>query len=450
MSGSTVISVTGLTKAYRIWTTPAQRLVSPALATVARWFPGALGATLDRQARAGYGDFFALQEVSFEVNKGEAVGIIGRNGAGKSTLLQILSGTLQPTGGTAAITGRVAALLELGAGFNPEFTGRENVFLNGAILGLSAREMTDRFGAITAFADIGDFIDQPVKTYSSGMLVRLAFATQTAIEPEILIVDEALSVGDFFFQQKCFKRIAELRARGTTILFVSHDMASVRDLCSRVLYLRRGAAVFFGESQQAIARYYREDDPAGAAAPVPTEAVVPATHTSNRLAEALPHSLWRQDPAAVDDDDPAELLAVEVLNSGGQPALKHRLGDTAVIRAYFQARADSEVHVALELKNRHGQVVSSLGSRVQGMPPTRLRAGQTWCCETRMQLGLEAGLYSFQIGLGRPHAQPNLGVRFAETPWLGPLTIDWDYNAEPAPFLGMFNLPAKVSLQEVS
>ncbi len=405
---------------------------------------------LEHRANAHFHDFHALNNISITVKRGESYGIIGRNGSGKSTLLQIIAGTLTPTVGSVEVNGRVAALLELGSGFNPEFTGRENVFLNGAILGLTRREVEDRFDAIAAFADIGDFIDQPVKTYSSGMQLRIAFATQTAIEPEILIVDEALSVGDFFFQQKCFKRIAELRARGTTLLFVSHDMASVRDLCSLALYLRRGEAVFFGDSQQAIARYYRENDPAGFAAtggvPAPSSAQV----ESGQLATALRHAIWKQDAAAVPAADaPAELLAVEVLDGHGQPALKHRVGGAAIIRGYFRARDAAGVHVVLELKNRHGQLVSSLSSRVQGLPPAPLQAGQTWCFEARVQLGLEAGQYSFQLGLGRPHAQPNLGVRFAETPWLGPLTIDWDYNAEPAPFLGMFDLPAKIVVEQV-
>lgn len=446
MSADPVISVSGLGKAYRIWATPSQRLVSPACASLAGWLPGALGAAFDRRARAGYQDFFALRGVSFEVGRGEAVGIIGRNGAGKSTLLQILSGTLQPTAGTARITGRVAALLELGAGFNPEFTGRENVFLNAAILGMSQAETAARFPAIEAFAEIGDFIDQPVKTYSSGMMVRLAFATQTAIEPEILIVDEALSVGDFFFQQKCAQRMRALRERGTTLLFVSHDMASVRDLCERTLYLRQGEPVFFGASQEAIARYLREDSPAAPpAAKVESAAAVIAT---SELERARARAIWQADAGR--SDAPVEILAVEVLDEKDQPALKHRMGSTATFRGYFRARRDTPVHVALEFKNRQGQLVSSLGTRLAGLAPAGLRAGEVWRASVRVKLGIESGLYSFQFCLGQPHGQPNVGFRVAETPWLGPITVAWDYDAEQAPFLGMFDLPAKVSLEQVA
>lgn len=187
-----------------------------------------------------YREFWALRDVSLTVEKGETVGIIGRNGSGKSTLLQLICGTLGASTGTVACEGRIAALLELGSGFNPEFSGRENVYLNGAVLGLSRAEITARFDEIADFAGIGDFIEQPTKTYSSGMLVRLAFAVSVCVEPDILIVDEALAVGDASFQFKCLQRLEALAARGTTLLFVSHDMSMVKRFCKRVLYLRDG------------------------------------------------------------------------------------------------------------------------------------------------------------------------------------------------------------------
>jgi ABC-type polysaccharide/polyol phosphate transport system ATPase subunit len=197
MSDNPVISARNLTKTYRIWSDPASRLLTPLYALAEKWLPGKIGANLRRRAEASYRDFHALSGVGLEVMRGETVGIIGRNGAGKSTLLQIIAGTLRPTSGNLQVNGRVAALLELGAGFNPEFTGRENVFLSGIVLGLSRQDIEKKFPEIAAFADIGDFIEQPVKTYSSGMMVRLAFAVQTAVDPDILIVDEALSVGTF-------------------------------------------------------------------------------------------------------------------------------------------------------------------------------------------------------------------------------------------------------------
>ena len=185
-------------------------------------------------------EFWALKDVSFEIKKGETVGIIGRNGSGKSTLLQMICGTLNPTSGSIQTNGRIAALLELGSGFNPEFTGRENVYMNASVLGLSNEEIDARFNDIVAFADIGDFIEQPVKTYSSGMMVRLAFAVAINVDPEILIVDEALSVGDELFQRKCFSRIEAIRANGATILFVSHSGVTIVELCDRAVLMDAG------------------------------------------------------------------------------------------------------------------------------------------------------------------------------------------------------------------
>ena len=201
-------------------------------------------------------DFWALRHVSFEVAPGERFGVIGRNGSGKSTLLQMIAGTLAPTEGEITVTGRVAALLELGSGFNPDFTGRENVFINGAIHGLSREQVADRFDAIAAFADIGEFIDQPVKLYSSGMFVRLAFAVGTSIDADILLIDEALAVGDVFFRQKCYRRLDELRERGVSIVLVSHGLGDIEQFCDRALLVERGEALFVGPSVEAVKRYY--------------------------------------------------------------------------------------------------------------------------------------------------------------------------------------------------
>lgn len=188
--------------------------------------------SLTRKKR--YEEFYALNQISFEVYKGETFGIVGTNGSGKSTLLKIITGVVKPNSGTIHIDGKVSALLELGAGFNPEYTGMENIYLNGTTMGYSREEMKRKVPTILDFADIGDFISQPVKNYSSGMFARLAFAVAINVEPDILIVDEALSVGDVFFQNKCFKKFEELRSQGITILFVSHDIGSVKQMCSRV------------------------------------------------------------------------------------------------------------------------------------------------------------------------------------------------------------------------
>lgn len=235
------IKVENLSKCYQIYDKPHQRLLQ-----------GFLGSE-----KQYYKEFWALKEVSFEIKKGETVGIIGRNGSGKSTLLQIICGTLTPTSGTVDTYGRIAALLELGSGFNPEFTGRENVYMNAAILGLAEDEINARYDDITAFADIGDFIEQPVKTYSSGMMVRLAFAVAINVDPEILIVDEALSVGDELFQRKCFSRIEAIRAQGATILFVSHSGGTIVELCDRAILLDGGEKLAVGAPKQIVNRYQK-------------------------------------------------------------------------------------------------------------------------------------------------------------------------------------------------
>lgn len=241
------IRVADLSKCYHIYENPTRRLQQ-------FLFPQ-LDRMLRRDPRIFYKEFWALKEISFEINKGETVGIVGRNGAGKSTLLQILTGTLAPTSGSVEIHGRLAALLELGSGFNPEFSGRENVYLNAAILGLSRPEIENKIDNILAFADIGDFIDQPVKTYSSGMFVRLAFAIQANIDPEILIIDEALAVGDAYFVHKCMRRFKELQDVGVTLLFVSHDANAVRNLCSRSAWLADGRLRMLGPSSSVIDGY---------------------------------------------------------------------------------------------------------------------------------------------------------------------------------------------------
>ena len=248
-SDDVAIRVQNLSKCYQIYNAPRDRLkqfVAPRLQRMAGQTP-----------KQYFREFWALKDVSCEVKRGEAVGIIGRNGAGKSTLLQLICGTLSPTSGSVDVAGTVAALLELGSGFNPEFTGRENVCLNASMLGLTSEEIDEKFDEIAAFADIGDFLEQPTKTYSSGMLMRLAFAVNTSVDPDILIVDEALGVGDAPFQSKCFKRLRQLIDNGTSILFVSHDISTVRSICSRALWLKNGQVEWWGDAKEVAKEYER-------------------------------------------------------------------------------------------------------------------------------------------------------------------------------------------------
>lgn len=238
MSSEAAIQVRNLSKCYHIYEKPHDRILQ----------------ALIRNRKKYYREFWALKDVSFNVNKGETIGIIGRNGSGKSTLLQMICGTLTPTEGKIVTKGRIAALLELGSGFNPEFTGQENVYMNASILGLKKEEIEKRYSEIISFADIGDFINQPVKTYSSGMLIRLAFAVVAHVDADIIVIDEALAVGDAFFTQKCMRFLREFMEKGT-VLFVSHDTASVKSLCNRAIWLEKGTIIQEGTPKDVCELY---------------------------------------------------------------------------------------------------------------------------------------------------------------------------------------------------
>lgn len=248
-SNDIAIRVQNLSKCFRIYDNPRDRLKQFVMPRIRR-----IGNKPNKQY---FREFWALEDVSFEIKKGETVGIIGRNGSGKSTLLQIICGTLTPTSGSVETRGRVAALLELGAGFNPEFTGRENVYMNAAVLGLSKEDVDKRFDDIAAFADIGNFIEQPVKTYSSGMMVRLAFAVIAHVDADILVIDEALSVGDAFFTQKCMRFLRKFMENGT-VLFVSHDTGAVINFCQRAIWINKGISKYQGEPKAVAQKYLAE------------------------------------------------------------------------------------------------------------------------------------------------------------------------------------------------
>jgi len=261
----TVVSIENLGKTYRVWRDPSSRLKAPLIQNLRKFLPFTRkreqeGGDIDPNSRVVnrnryYYDFRALKGVSLELKKGDSIGIIGRNGSGKSTLLQMIAGTLTPTEGEVRTRGRIAALLELGAGFNDEFTGRENVYMNGTILGLTKKEIDERFERIANFANIGEFMDQPIKTYSSGMRVRLAFAVQAEVDPDILIVDEALAVGDIRFTMKCIRRMKELVNKGTTLIFVSHDLGSIVNFCKEVIWIHDGHVFRRGDPKEVTLEY---------------------------------------------------------------------------------------------------------------------------------------------------------------------------------------------------
>lgn len=450
------IRVNNLSKCYQIYDTPRDRLkqfVVPqlcrAIPALHKLFPTPHSPLSTDQGTPTphspfltyYREFWALNDVSFEVKKGESFAIIGRNGSGKSTLLQMICGTLNPTGGSVQTNGRIAALLELGSGFNHDFTGRENIYLNGSVLGLTPEEIEARLEDILAFADIGDFIDQPVKTYSSGMFVRLAFAVQVNVDPEIFIVDEALSVGDFFFQQKCFARLRKMREDGLTLLFVSHDMGTVRDLCPNSIYLVKGKAAFVGDSQEAIRAYLSEGTiSAPADTPPPAAPEEPAIAPETLLEDAMKVALWRRDSDHLNDDH--RLLAVVVQDEKGDPVTAVRMGGKLTFQIFFRTKPDEKCHVALVMKNKYDHIVSCMGSYFMGMEPLSTKGNSYGVFELEMDCMLESGLYSIMVTLGISRA-PNLGESLDQTDWLGPLLIDWNYELEKAPFLGMFGVPVQ-------
>jgi lipopolysaccharide transport system ATP-binding protein len=343
-------------------------------------------------------EFWALRDVSFELRRGETLGVIGRNGSGKSTLLQLLSGVLQPTVGQLSIRGRVAALLELGSGFNPEFTGRENVFLNGAILGIGRAEMQERFDEIAAFADIGDFMDQPVKLYSSGMFVRLAFAVSTSVDADVLVIDEALAVGDVFFRQKCYRRLERLREQGVAIVLVSHAMTDVEQFCDRALLLVHGRTAFLGPSAEAVKEYYLRQtlDSQPRAAELASSHAGPAVF-------AWPASDVLTDVSGAPQVSrgAARCTAVAVCDAGGRPRYAFEQGETASFLYEFELAEDIEVPVAgVVLRTdkaviAHGKSTLEYGSEV----PMAVRAGTRLRFRQDVQLGLAVGEYTFEVGL---------------------------------------------------
>ena len=459
MSDNIVISVKNVSKAYRIWRDPSARLKAPLIEAWQKLrFKSyeLLAKTLnlktdsyDKSANSSrlisnsfspyYKDFYALKDVSFEVKKGESVGIIGRNGSGKSTLLQMIAGTLTPTTGSIQVNGRVAALLELGSGFNQQFTGRENVFMNAAILGLASNETEKLFNEIEQFADIGDFIDQPVKTYSSGMLMRLAFAVQAMVKPDILIIDEALSVGDYFFTQKCFSLINKLKASGTTLLFVSHDMGTIRDLCPRVFLFNQGNLEFDGQNSWAINKYFQDIQmPDQKKAHKINEGEIGAIVSQQEMLG------WRASKEA-DLEKTACLVLVKIEDQDGNFLTTTKIGGEITFKIYYKAIKTGRYRVCVEIKNKLNQIVTSNSCFTAGLPAKYLEKEECCCFEMHLTSLLEAGRYTYKIYLAEDSHVANRNPIIEETPWLEPFSITWDYENIPAPFLGMFGPPVSIS-----
>lgn len=347
-SDDTAISVENISKRYDLFDKPSDQLrqfVLPRLQRVTR-----------SEKKDYFQQFWALSDVSFEVKKGEAFGIVGRNGSGKSTLLQIITGTLTPTTGSVTTRGRIAALLELGSGFNLDFTGRENVYLNAALLGFSREQTEARFDAIAAFADIGQHLDQPVKSYSSGMIVRLAIAVQTQVDPDILIVDEALAVGDALFQKRCYRQIDRLLDNGCTLLFVSHEQEIVRSLTTRALFLQQGTVRHYGSSADVLFAYrefLQQEE----------EAAFRSFQKDNEV-----RAIATRDDASYGNLD-VEILSVRIFDNNDVAQTVLYAGDAMRLSVDCISHCDIEnLNVAFRIRTKEGIKVTTWGTLNQDMP----------------------------------------------------------------------------------
>jgi lipopolysaccharide transport system ATP-binding protein len=363
MSSEIAIKVENLSKCFQIYAQPHDRLKQSLYPRLQR--------LAGRPGKRYYQEFWALRDVSFEIKKGETVGIIGRNGSGKSTLLQMICGTLNPTHGSIQTNGRIAALLELGSGFNPEFTGRENVYMNAAVLGLTRAETEARFDAILTFADIGDFIEQPVKTYSSGMMVRLAFAVIAHVDADILVVDEALAVGDAFFTQKCMRFLREFMKNGT-VLFVSHDTAAVKNFCSFAVWLDKGSVVQEGAPKDVCELYLQafyeaqQGDVARARTAVQRKPQRLAEERQDQRRQFINGStlrndlqVFRFDPASTSfGDGGAQIVNVEFLDADGGPLAWVVGGEEVTLRVVASASEPLKAPIiGFVVKDRLGQAL---------------------------------------------------------------------------------------------
>lgn len=409
-SNDIVIQVKNLSKCYHVYKRPQDRLkqsVIPRLQQI-------VGQPANRYFR----EFWALRNVSFEVRKGETVGLIGRNGSGKSTLLQLICGTLSPTIGTLSTQGRIAALLELGSGFNPQFSGRENVYLNGAILGLSKVEIDDRFDDIAGFADIGDFIEQPVKMYSSGMVVRLAFAVQAMIDPDILVVDEALAVGDEKFQRKCFARIQDLKNKGTSILFVSHNAPQIVELCDRALLLEQGERLLLKQPLQVVRAYHKliyaplderkrlvqeyktkDQSDVDELSPEPEGSAPPNGDVSASFDPGLSPKTTEIYPI-----QGAEILSFKIFDNDKRPVNVLRPGDTYQFEVSGRFLADSEgVYFGIHIRTVSGVIITGQRYPEVGNIVGRVRAGESFRINYEFNMNLLPGAYFVGGGVWSNH-----------------------------------------------
>jgi ABC-type polysaccharide/polyol phosphate transport system ATPase subunit len=417
-----IIEFRGVSKSYPIYRSPGDRLRE--LATFNR--------------RSWHRDFHALTDVSFEIPHGETFCIVGENGSGKSTTLQLMAGILHPTAGEVAVRGRVAALLELGAGFNHEFSGRDNVYMNAAIMGFSQREIDRKFRDIEAFAEIGEFIHQPVKTYSSGMVVRLAFAVAIHLDPDILLVDEALAVGDIYFRQRCMRKVHELRARGVTIVFVSHSTADVKAIGDRSMWLDRGRVRAIGATEQVVSKYLASivQKDAVFLKHTRTAAAVPAVAEGHQVVRGIPNTDHRW------GDGRAELLGIAVFDSAGVPVRMLEPGAGIVVRISVMAHQKLELPiVGFMLRNHMGVDFAGTNTAREGFDLPPMNPGDVYTVDFHVQL---PQLYPSQFSFSPAVADGTLDS-YAMCDWIDN-AIALQMSRADQPVYGYVHLPCRVEL----
>lgn len=383
----TAIEVSDVTKVYRLYERQRDRL----------W------ETLGLDRKKTYKEKYALNHVSFRVKRGETVGIIGTNGSGKSTMLKLITGVLIPTAGSIRVDGRISALLELGAGFNMEYTGIENVYLNGAMIGFTKEEIDARLDDIISFADIGDYINQPVKSYSSGMFVRLAFAVAINIDPEILIVDEALSVGDVFFQSKCYRKFEEFRRAGKTILFVSHDLSAISRYCDRAILLNQGDLIYDGTPKEAIDLYKKVL--VGQYEEKPAEQPEAADGEKREIQGIGSDSgLWKSrypvNPSLIEyGEKNGEIVDYALLDENGLMTSNFLKGTVFTVRMKIRAHADIlEPIFAFTIKNMKGIEICGTNTTMEHVPVPTMHDGDEHVVEFTQKMDLQGGEYLLSLG----------------------------------------------------
>jgi lipopolysaccharide transport system ATP-binding protein len=392
-------------------------------------------ALISERAAAQTSKHWALQDISFSLRPGESVGIIGQNGAGKSTLLKIITGTTAPTTGTVSISGRVAALLELGMGFHPEFTGRSNLVIAGQLLGLSVEDISRRMPEIEAFAQIGEYINEPVRTYSSGMQVRLAFALATAVRPDVLIVDEALSVGDIFFQQKCYERIKEFRDQGTTLLFVSHDLGAIHNLCDRALLLEGGRMKHDGSPKEAIDLYQASLLKASDKNPDAIKVEIASSANSNE-----------SDIGSI-TTELASVLSVSIIDQAEQPLESFLSEEEIAVRVVVRFNQTfSDPHVGYKIRDRLGRVIFETNTYCMNRSIGKVTAGQIITVDFAFRAALHAGEYTTTIGVADSgYLHGSFKQQLAYVHELAPFTVLLNHNA--IRWSGLYNVAPTLRVQ---